>query len=742
MTRLQIRTAVERRLRAFWKSPTRYIVTLSAALFVGFSVYMTLLFETYVLTGADFGTYVHMFDATLDGGGWLHQGKLVAGHPDGSYWGGHFSATLLLFLPIYALISSPVTLIVAKSFLLAVSILALWRLAADRVNDTRVALFITGSYALHPFLWSAWLFDFQEQVLLPLFVFLAYYEYRNPDRSYWRARFLVMVVLILLTNEFLVYIMLGVTGMTAIDLWRRGFPGGWNDLGLVAAMLGAVLAVRTLAGAVIARFSIGSGGILVSSIADPYQRYLAADRIGITRLFDLMASHPDLVVEALTNNLMGKLLYLVAFLAPVLFIALSDEVSLGALGPYLFFGWLLSDGASYYAFTAHYPLYLLPFVYVGTVRALADFNPDALSRAVAATDLQLDPIRNMTVVEDRRAETDGGTQTLFTTIRSRLPRRPSLSLPIPSDTFTRLATTVLVVNLIVASGMAVATGSVPDPDPQQEAAIEAAIDEIPTNATVLTQNDIYPHIAQRSNANLSPMTYTFYTYQERHPIPTPEYILTRRDSHWNKPFRTFYFAQQGFKQAYSLKYYEDGVMLFKRGFEGHTRSLTDHDRQFSFTNTYTAKNLTMKAALQYRSHIVGLEGSESKNIWHGPYTQLPSGRYAVSFRLSVTAPDGTPPARTSPVKLDIATGQSHTQNTTTLVKPTTTERVRTVMLHTSFESFTSNIEFRGWFTSAAPSGFVNNTTDTTRPEVELRSITVHRLGPTKAANTTTDDELS
>jgi hypothetical protein len=99
MTRLQIRTAVERRLRAFWKSPTRYIVTLSAALFVGFSVYMTLLFETYVLTGADFGTYVHMFDATLDGGGWLHQGKLVAGHPDGSYWGAtsprHFCCSCL-----------------------------------------------------------------------------------------------------------------------------------------------------------------------------------------------------------------------------------------------------------------------------------------------------------------------------------------------------------------------------------------------------------------------------------------------------------------------------------------------------------------------------------------------------------------------------------------------------------------------------------------------------------------------
>src|SRR5699024_9575307 len=87
-----------------------YVVVLAAVLGVGFAAYTIALYKGYWLTGADFGTYVHMFATTVDGEGWLQQGKYVAGHPGGSYWGGHFTLTLLVFVPLYALVKSPVTL--------------------------------------------------------------------------------------------------------------------------------------------------------------------------------------------------------------------------------------------------------------------------------------------------------------------------------------------------------------------------------------------------------------------------------------------------------------------------------------------------------------------------------------------------------------------------------------------------------------------------------------------------------
>src|SRR5699024_7459906 len=119
-----------------------YVVALAAVLFVGFAVYTTRLYESFWLTGADFGTYVHMFATTLAGTGFVEQGKYVAGHPSGSYWGGHFTLTLLVFLPLFAVLKSPITLLVWKSFVLAASIPAVWLVVRNHVSDRRYVFFL------------------------------------------------------------------------------------------------------------------------------------------------------------------------------------------------------------------------------------------------------------------------------------------------------------------------------------------------------------------------------------------------------------------------------------------------------------------------------------------------------------------------------------------------------------------------------------------------------------------------
>ncbi|AUV81611.1 hypothetical protein C2R22_08050 [Salinigranum rubrum] len=63
------------------------VFALAGGLFVAFTVYTSLLYRGYQLTGADFGSYLHMFWTTVNGHGFLQQGKFRAGHPSGVYWG-------------------------------------------------------------------------------------------------------------------------------------------------------------------------------------------------------------------------------------------------------------------------------------------------------------------------------------------------------------------------------------------------------------------------------------------------------------------------------------------------------------------------------------------------------------------------------------------------------------------------------------------------------------------------------
>src|SRR5699024_7469136 len=89
-------------------------------------------------------------------------------------------------------------------------------------------------------------------------------------------------------------------------------------------------------------------------------------------LLGIVLANPMLLIDSATVDVGQKVIYFVAFMLPVVFLALVDERSLFALLPFLGFAWVFTGEAKavYYQFGAHYPLYLLPFVYVGTMTAL------------------------------------------------------------------------------------------------------------------------------------------------------------------------------------------------------------------------------------------------------------------------------------------------------------------------------------------------------------------------------------
>jgi uncharacterized membrane protein len=617
--------------------PTWYVLGLAFVLFVGFSTYLSLLYQSFWLTGADFGSYIHMFETTLDGSGFLEQGKYTVRGPDSSYWGGHFTATLLAFLPIYALVPSPYTLLVVKSALLAASVPMLWVLARDHLDSDRIAGLLTASYALNPFLWSAWLFDFQEQILLPLLLFAAYYTY---SRERYVA-FLGFLTLALFTNEFVTLLAAGFLAGLAVASYRAG------RLRTEAWVFGAAGAILVLARAV-AGWAIGqyseTSGLPTDVIAAPLQAYVEGSRVGLGRLVGIVLANPTLIVDSIAVDVLDKATFLVLLLIPVLFVAAVDEVSLGALVPFLGFAWVFAGRDVYYTFGAHYPLYLLPFVYIGAVRALAWLDLDATI--------------------DREG--------------ARASARVVLS---------GLFALVLVANLVVGVGMAAQKNAVPATTDHTET-LHEGIEAVPANASLLTQNDVFPHVAARENATFSANRTLFYRYQRANEQPQPEYILldTKLETQgieWAQPVRQIYLGQFG--STYGLQHYGDEVWVFERGYNGSPSGLGG-----SYAvepRTYTLGDFIPNDALTIDGKLVGTGGAAGIYYWYGPGTMLPPGEYTATFRVNATSEGPRPIAN-----LEVAAGVTPRRIGNETV--TNTDGVENVTVDFSLDRMQSNVEFR------------------------------------------------
>jgi uncharacterized membrane protein len=493
---------------------TRGVLLLSAALFVGFTLYLSLRFRTFYLWGGDFGDYVHLFATTVEGTGFLQQAKFRAGLT--SYWGAHFAVTLLGLLPAFALVKSPYTLLVAQSFALAASVPVLWLLARHHLGDDRLAGLVVASYALNPFLWSAWGNGFYEQAVLPALVFGTYYAYR---RRAFRA-FLVGVALAALTNEFVTLLMGGfLLGLTVVasrgDRLRA-------EARVLAVAFGVVVAVKLLSTVVIGHFN-ATPGIPLASLARPLRPVVEGPRTGTVALVTTVLSNPHLLPELLLIDLPGKVVGLCFLLIPVAFLAVGDETALGALAPFLLFGWLFAGKSGYYQFGGHYPLYVVPFVYVGTIRVL-----------------------------DR------------------------LSLPSPSRGTLVRATAVV---LLLSAGVGVAALQGPfglrpvDTPGERERLVAEAIDAVPRDETLVTQNDVYPHVATRPTARYVAAPAQFERYQRQHGPVRPEYVLVDRHStHWSAKLTAGFGDRLG--TEYGRYRAEDGVVLWKRGYDGPVEPLT------------------------------------------------------------------------------------------------------------------------------------------------------------------------
>ncbi|GAA3391491.1 DUF2079 domain-containing protein [Streptomyces roseoviridis] len=267
--------------------------------------------------------------------------------------GDHFHPLLAVLAPLYRLATSPLTLLVAQSALLALAAVPLVRWALRAVGR-RGAHAVAAGYGLSWGIASAAAFDFHEVALaVPLLAF----SLEALGHRRWRAAVAWAAPLLLVKED------LGLTlaAIGAYVAWKGPRPLGVTTA--AAGLLGSLLQIK----------------VLLPALA-PTGGYVHGGNLAATResLLSALAHAPLDLLRPETKATM-----LVLVFAPSALLALRSPLALIAL-PTL--GWRLASENGFHWGTAfHYSAVLMPVVFAGLLDVLGRETNRRTVRAALAT---------------------------------------------------------------------------------------------------------------------------------------------------------------------------------------------------------------------------------------------------------------------------------------------------------------------------------------------------------------------
>jgi uncharacterized membrane protein len=519
--------------RVLRRDLSELVVYLLIAMYTVVFSYFTILkhnaFRSYAW---DLGIYNQALWTTLNQGKLFYYTPELYVIPSGNYFGQHFSPILFLVLPVYAVNPTPETLFVFQSFIIALGALPLYWFARDNLNSKLIAVGFSTTYLLYPLLHGANWFDFHVQSFLPLFFFSAMYYFRYEE---WKKYFMFIILALSIAENVPLVVMF--IGFYALWVYRRILFTTLKQKALTDRRVLIPLITITLA---ISWFLIARWIQSTFFPIDPKfsKFYRALDYWSVLGIQDdpfMMPFHiilnPLKMFEALAYDAYLKLLFIVLIFGPLFLRSFRSSIliiTLAWLGPAL-----LSNRQAYYLIGTSYPLYFVPFVFLAAV--------DGTKKQVPTPNIARfgSLVRNLVVL--------GVLFSLFTSPLSPLLGTVKLDIPHFSE-----------------YGLPTIT--------EHTVTLQIIVELVPQNASVLTQNNIFPHFSGRLNAYVCPLPEAVYyapkdmqVYVD-HLINKAEYVLV--DVKTDIYEASSLILSRIWKQNFGLFAAEDGIYLYKRGYEG------------------------------------------------------------------------------------------------------------------------------------------------------------------------------
>lgn len=424
-------------------------------------------------------------------------------------FGNHQSPTLLLFLPLFALLPDPTTLMAIQAVFLALAAILVFLIGKQIIKSEKIGLALAIAFLINPGVSSIAMFDFHAEAFIPFFVLLSFYLYMTKRPKLFLLSLLPLVGLLDVYTYF-------IAGMLVLALivyeWKYGDKSQMKLLGsalLVIFLLG--IANQMITAQIIANQP------QVSTLALPPILRLAYPPITLNGVVG--GNSPGVPI---TFAAIGTLIVLFGYGFSSLFSIIPGLI--------MFAPWLKG------AFISPANFAIFGLQYYGFV-AGASVVAAAMGLLILRKKGKLNEAKMPIMILG------------FALICSLL-----VALISPILILSTAAVTLQIVNSTTAfNNMA-------------GASLVTAMNLIPRNASVMAQEGIAPHLFYICNLEYalsetsSPISDRFATY-----VP-PEYVIADQNVYDYKNFTsTRVFNMSAYlMQNYSLIYDQNGAMLYKR----------------------------------------------------------------------------------------------------------------------------------------------------------------------------------
>jgi len=559
-----------------------------------FSHYTLLKHYTFASFAWDLGIFNQSLYTTLYYGKLLFSTAELFMNPSGSYLATHFSPILFILLPFYAIYPSAEFLLVAKSFILALGALPLYFLAKEILGNRKAAFILSIVYLLHPGIQGSNWFDFQQQIFIPVLTFSSVF-FMVKER--WKAYF-ASTALSLMISEHTTLVILALSTYYLLTSNVRRIPQLFRSLkmaretSLVVTILMCLFSLY-LSEYVKGLFPIRSEFIEMYRAVGAY-RILGFKGESLLYLLVYLILNPGKALSALSYDYAMKIIYIVFLFAPLAFLPFGSSMTIVTFA--LLLPFLVSNYSAYYKIGSHYSLYVMTPIFLAAIHALSGRT---------------------------RKDVDSTLKIIMVS---------SLIFIISTSPISPLSSPLVEANILWY------------PKSNIEVSIEVErlhemLGSIPKNASVLTQNHIFPHVSSRINAYvLPPSTGTeeqkeFLKNYVRDLIDKSDYIILdiRLRDYWTQ----FALNEILNSEVFGPYAFTRWAILFKKGYSGLAQMFYS-SKEMVFPAESLKLNfgkLIKDDTSRYGRVAFCSKGSKRGVFIYGPYIFLPNGVYNVTWRI-------------------------------------------------------------------------------------------------------------
>ena len=505
-----------------------------------FSCYTTFKYNAFKAYAWDLGIFNQALWTTLHDGKLFYYTAELFVNPSGSFFGSHFSPILFLVLPVYSLYPRPETLLVFQSLILALGALPLYYFTRETLDHRTGAMVYVLAYLIYTPLHGVNWFDFHVQAFLPVLFFSVMYFLRRARKSNSRIDWSLYFVFILLSLSVAENVPLVVffIGLYCFWLYRRQVIQTVREKNLSNKKVLVPIITITIA---VLWFLLATRIQRTYFPIDPeYSHfYKAVDNWSVLGIQDdpvkiplYAILHPSKVLDALAYDAYFKLVYIILLFGPLKFLSFKSSKTI------ITFVWLapvlLSNYSPYYLIGSQFPAYIIAFIFLAAVEAVRGKNKKFNAAKITSN------IKNILILGVLFLIFTSPVSPLLTTIHSIVPFFSDYRSPIITE---------------------------------HELILKTIVNYVPANASVLTQNNIFPHFSSRSNAYVYPIGLAL----DRAPpdkmnlylnnlMQNSEYTLV--DDVTDSATASLVIDRIENNQSHGLYAFADGIYLFKRGYQG------------------------------------------------------------------------------------------------------------------------------------------------------------------------------